>query len=94
MTNCSTFLFPERPRKYTMQMSRIQKVNDNDRSLYCASNVYMTLTCHKLSSIIPIFFYYFTSNSYIATITIINRVGTKKHQLNGVELTSTAIGIE
>ena len=27
-------------------------------------------------------------------ITIINRVGTKKHQLNGVELTSTAIGIE
>ena len=27
-------------------------------------------------------------------ITIINRVGTKKHQLNGVEYTSTAIGIE
>tara|TARA_Y100000746_G_scaffold221078_1_gene220218 strand:- start:400 stop:729 length:330 start_codon:yes stop_codon:yes gene_type:complete len=27
-------------------------------------------------------------------ITIINRLGTKKHQLNGVELTSTAIGIE
>ena len=27
-------------------------------------------------------------------ITIINRLGTKKHQLNGVEYTSTAIGIE
>ena len=27
-------------------------------------------------------------------ITIINRLGTKKHQLNGVELTSTAIGVE
>jgi hypothetical protein len=27
-------------------------------------------------------------------ITIINILGTKKHQLNGVELTSTAIEIE
>ena len=49
-------------------MNRIQKVNDNDSSLYCVSNVFITSTCHKLSSIIPTFLYCCTSNSYSSII--------------------------